>query len=94
MSKLLFALFSRAALVVIWFTTPLVNRAFHGGWILPLLGVLFFPFTALTYIVVSALAGGMTGLNWLWVVAALLVDLTSYGWQMSKRKSGPRQDVN
>ncbi len=90
----LFALFSRVALAVIWFTTPFVNRAFHGGWIVPLLGVLFLPFTALTYTVVSALAGGVTGLNWLWVVAALLVDLASYGGQMSKRKSRPPRDVN
>lgn len=90
----LFALFSRVALLVIWFTTPLINRAFHEGWILPLLGVLFFPFTALTYTVVFALAGGVTGLNWLWVVAALLVDLTSYGGQMIKRQSSPSRDVN
>lgn len=90
----LFGLFSRVALVVLWFTTPLVNRAFHGGWILPLLGVLFLPFTALTYTVVFALTGGMTGLNWLWVVAALLVDLTSYGGQMIKRKNGSPRDGN
>src|SRR5215469_4709935 len=45
----------RVALAVIWITTPLVTRSFHGGWIVPLLGVLFLPVTALTYIVVSAL---------------------------------------
>jgi hypothetical protein len=26
------ALFARLALLVVWFSTPLVNRAFHGGW--------------------------------------------------------------
>ena len=81
----LFALCARIALLVIWFTTPLVERAFHGGWIVPLLGVLFLPLTALTYTVVFALAGSVTGLGWLWVAVALLLDLTTYGSQASKR---------
>ena len=89
----LLPLVARVALVVIWFTTPLVNRAFHGGWIVPLLGVLFLPVTALTYTVVSTLAGGVTGLGWLWVAGALLLDLASHGGQTSKRRSGLPQDV-
>ncbi len=55
----------------------------------PLLGVLFLPLTALTYTVVSALAGGVTGLGWLWVAGALLLDLARYGGQTSKRRSFP-----
>ena len=89
----LLGLLSRIALVVIWFTTPLVNRAFHGGWIVPLLGVIFLPLTALTYTVVSALAGSVTGLGWLWVAGALLLDLARYAGRTNKRKSGLPQDV-
>jgi hypothetical protein len=89
----LLALFVRVALLVIWFTTPLVTRAFHGGWIMPLLGMLFLPLTALTYTIVFALAGSVTGLGWLWVAGALLLDLVSYGEQASKRRSDPPQDM-
>ena len=32
------ALFARIALLVLWLSTSLINRAFHGGSILPLLG--------------------------------------------------------
>jgi len=32
------ALFARLALLVVWVSTPLVYRVFHGGWLLPLLG--------------------------------------------------------
>ncbi len=56
---------------------------------MPLLGVLFLPLTALTYTVVSALAGSVTGLGWLWVAGALLLDLARYGGQTSKRRSFP-----
>ena len=89
----LLGLLARLALVVIWVTTPLVTRAFHGGWIVPLLGVFFLPVTALTYTVVSALAGSVTGLGWLWVVGALLLDLASHAGQTSKRSSDLPQDV-
>lgn len=84
----LLGLLARVALVVLWATTPLVTRAFHGGWIVPLLGVLFLPVTALTYTVVSALAGSVTGLGWLWVAGALLLDLASHAGQTKKRSSG------
>lgn len=72
----LFAFFARIALLAMWFTTPLVDRVFHGGWLLPLLGVLLLPLTALTYVVVFALSGGVNGLAWLWVIGALLLDLS------------------
>jgi hypothetical protein len=74
----LLALFSRIALLVVWLTTPLVNRAFHGGWILPLLGILFLPITALTYVLVYHISGSVTGWGgWLWVVLAFLLDMAA-----------------
>ena len=94
----LLALFARVALLVIWFTTPLVNRAFDGYWIVPLLGVLLLPLTTLTYVVVSLLAGGVTGLNWLWVAGALVLDLCVNGAPARRRtqtckRSGFPQDT-
>ena len=84
----LLGLLARVALVVVWVTTALVTRAFHGGWIVPLLGVLLLPVTALTYTVVSALTGSVTGLGWLWVAGALLLDLASHAGRTNKRSSG------
>ncbi len=71
----LFALFARLALLVVWLSTPLVQRAFQGGWILPLLGLLLLPITTLTYVLVYYIAGGVTGWGWLWIVLAFLLDL-------------------
>lgn len=79
---------ARLALVVIWFATPLIARAFHGGWIVPLLGILFLPLTTFTYTIVFAITGNVAGLAWLWVIGALLLDLASYGGRSNKRKSG------
>ena len=64
--ELVVALFARLALLVVWLTTPLVQRAFQGGWILPLLGILLLPITTLTYVLVYYIAGSVTGWGWLW----------------------------
>jgi hypothetical protein len=90
----LLGLLARIAVVVIWVTTPLVTRAFHGGWIVPLLGVFFLPVTALTYTIVSALAGSVTGLGWLWVAGALLLDLASHAGLRSKPSLGLPQHTS
>ncbi len=76
----LIALFARVALLVVWLTTPLVDRAFHGGWVLPLLGILFLPITALTYVLVYTIAGGVVSWNWLWIVLAILLDLAAHSF--------------
>jgi hypothetical protein len=92
----LVALFARVALLVVWLTTPLVSRAFHGGWILPLLGLLFLPITTLTYVLVYSIVGSVTGWGWLWVVLAILLDLAAHSFPArqavqtrSKRISSP-----
>jgi hypothetical protein len=72
------ALFARLALLFVWVSTPLVNRAFHGGWLLPLLGIIFLPITTLVYVLVYSISSGVTGRGWLWVVLAFLLDLGAH----------------
>ncbi len=71
----LVALFARLALLIVWISTPLVNRAFQGGWLLPLIGFLLLPLTTLVYVLVYYISGGVTGWGWLWIVLAFLLDL-------------------
>ena len=94
----LLALFSRVALLVVWLTTPLVNRAFHGGWILPLLGILILPITTLTYVLVSYVYGSVTGWGWLLIALAVLIDLAANSYPArsatrarSRRAGSPSQ---
>jgi hypothetical protein len=73
------ALFARLALLVVWVSTPLVYRVFHGGWLLPLLGIIFLPITTLVYVLVYSISGsGVTGWAWPWVVLAFLLDLGAH----------------
>ena len=72
------SIFARLALLFVWIWTPLVNRAFPGGFLLPLLGILILPLTTLVYVLVFAAGIGVTGWGWFWVALALLLDLGAH----------------
>ena len=88
------ALFARLALLVVWVTTSLVHRAFHGGWLLPLLGIIFLPITTLAYVLVYSISGSVTGWGWLWVILAFLLDLGAHssGARRAVRARSTRDD--
>jgi hypothetical protein len=79
----LFALGAAAAprlvLLFTWLFTPLVSRAFDGAFFLPLLGIIFLPFTTLMYVLAWSPVVGVTGWGWFWVLIGLFLDLGSYG---------------
>jgi CDP-diglyceride synthetase len=75
---LLAALSPRLALVLVWIFTNLVDRAFEG-FLLPLLGLIFLPFTTLIYVLAYRPVVGVTGWGWLFVFLGVLFDLGSYG---------------
>ena len=66
----------RAAVLIWWLIRPVYfNTVFHT-WIWPLLGLIFMPWTTLMYVIVAP--GGVFGLDWFWVVLAVLADLSTY----------------
>ena len=67
----------RLALVFVWLTTNLVTRAFDA-FIVPLLGLIFLPWTTLFYALVYSPESGVSLLGWLLVILGLLFDLGSY----------------
>jgi hypothetical protein len=70
--------FPRIALLLMWLFTNYVDRAFTG-FLLPLVGLIFLPFTTIMFcLVYSPAAGGVVGANWLWVALGLLLDIMSY----------------
>jgi hypothetical protein len=67
----------RLVLVLMWLFTPLVNRAFGGRLIIPLLGFIFLPLTTVFYVLVSP--GGVSTFEWLLLAVGFLIDLGAYG---------------
>jgi hypothetical protein len=82
----LIAIFSpRLALLLVWLFTNYVDRAF-AGWILPLLGLLFAPWTTLFYVLVDVAPGPIHVAGWILVGLGVLMDLSSYA-QAARRRA-------
>jgi hypothetical protein len=63
------------ALIFVWIFTPLVNRAFETI-LLPILGIIFLPYTTLFYVLVAP--GGILGFEWFLLIFGFIFDIASY----------------
>ncbi len=74
----LFAMFAafmpRVALLLMLFFTDAFQAAFDG-WFIPLLGIIFLPFTTMMYIFAAAPLGSTNVWGWFSVLLGLLLDL-------------------
>lgn len=71
--------FPRIVLLLLWFFSHYLQRAYHGGLLIPLLGFIFLPLTTLVYAWEVNNHMPMEGLNLLWLVIAVLIDLGGIG---------------
>lgn len=76
----LFAAFAPRLIVVFaWIARPAYFDAVFDTWIFPLLGLIFLPFTTLMWLLLGAPPQGVEGLDWLWIILAVFLDLSHYG---------------
>jgi hypothetical protein len=73
---LLAALSPRLVIFLFWLARPAQFDAAFGGPIIPLLGIIFLPFTTLMYVLVYTPGVGLVGADWLWVGIALVIDIS------------------
>jgi hypothetical protein len=64
----------RVALVLVWIFSSLVDRAFTG-FIVPLLGLVFFPYATLFYVLSYSPVTGVSGWGWAFVVLGFIFDI-------------------
>ena len=73
-------LFPRLALLILWIAWPALVGAAFNTFILPLLGIIFLPFTTLIYVFVYVPGVGLTGWGFFWVILALLLEALGPIW--------------
>lgn len=66
----------RLAFLLWWLFQPVRINATFETWILPLVGVIFLPWTTLMYVIVFP--GGLSVINWVFLGLALAADLGTY----------------
>lgn len=57
-------------------------RTAFDGWVLPLLGLIFLPWTTFAYTLVFP----VFGLDWVWLALAVVADLAAFGASAARRK--------
>jgi hypothetical protein len=78
----------RFAVFLLWVFTNYVDRAF-SGWFLPLVGLLFAPWTTLMYVLVYAPAGPIHVAGWILVGLGVVLDLSSWAQGAANRRAMP-----
>jgi hypothetical protein len=69
----------RLVVLFVWIARPGYVDAVFSTFIFPLLGLIFLPFTTMMWLFLGAPPQGVVGLDWLWVILALFLDLAHYG---------------
>ena len=76
----------RVALVIVWIFTDLVDRAF-GSFLVPLIGLLIFPYATLFYVLAYAPVIGVSGWGWVFVVIGFVFDIAHWaGGETTRRQ--------
>ena len=67
---------SRGLVFLIWLIDP-VRFAVFDGFLVPLAGFIFLPWTTLMFVAVAPF-GHVSGWDWFWLALGLLADFSSY----------------
>lgn len=83
--------FPRLAFLTVWLARPvLVSQAFNNSFILPLLGIVFVPFTSLVFVLLYQPGVGIPGWEWIWVALAFLADMSHWFGAYTQRSYATR----
>lgn len=77
--------FPRITLALMFFFSTYLQRAFHGGLLLPVLGFFFLPLTTIVYAWEINSKMPTEGINLLWLLLAVIIDLGGLGGGARRR---------
>ncbi len=55
-----------------------LHAAFNGGWLWPILGIIFLPFTTIMYVILWTPGIGLAAWDWFWLFMAVILDVMHY----------------
>jgi hypothetical protein len=77
----------RIFLVLAWIFSARWPLVWGGDFILPLLGILFLPYTTIMYMLVWT-PRGIDGWDWMWIILGLFLDLWKWAQVWANRQRG------
>jgi hypothetical protein len=76
----------RIALALAWIFGDRVDAAF-GSWVIPLLGLIFAPWTTLAYLIVWSPVVNVHGAEWIVVALGVAADIATYSARGARGKT-------
>lgn len=78
----------RAVLVLAWIFSERWTIVWGGDVLMPLLGIVFVPYTTVMYMLTWS-PTGIEGWDWMWILLGLFLDVAHWGEVINKRKQVP-----
>lgn len=78
----------RVVLLLAWIFSSRWQLVWQGSWLVPLLGIIFLPYTTVMYMLAWGLAG-IQGWDWMWVGLGFLMDIMKWGQIYNSRQGIP-----
>jgi hypothetical protein len=75
-------------LILAWIFSERWDIVWRGQWILPLLGIIFAPFTTVMYML-SWTPAGIQGWDWMWIILGALLDVMHWSQVINNRERVP-----
>ena len=79
----------RLVLILAWIFSARWDVVWRGNWLLPLMGIIFLPYTTVMYMLAWTPGTGIVGWDWLWIALGLLLDLMKWGMIGNNRRQIP-----
>jgi hypothetical protein len=79
----------RIMLILAWIFSDRWDVVWQGNWIVPLLGIIFLPYTTVMYLLVWTPGIGLTGFDWIWIILGVLLDVMKWAQVVNNRRSVP-----
>ena len=85
------AIAPRLVLILAWIFSDRWPLVWQGDWIMPLLGIIFLPYTTIMYLLVWSLHSGIEGWDWMWIIIGLFLDFMKWSQMFANRKEAATQ---
>jgi len=80
----------RLILILAWIFGRRWDLVWQGNIILPILGIVFLPYTTIMYML-SWGVGGISGFDWVWIFLGVMLDVMKWGQIAANRRGIPGQ---
>jgi hypothetical protein len=78
----------RVVLILAWIFSARWDVVWRGDWLVPLLGIVFLPYTTIMYLLVYT-PTGIQGWEWMWIGLGVLLDIMKWSQIANNRKGIP-----